>query len=143
MTIWFYVVSAYRLLELGAGNRLVYLLVLLTSLPLIHNFKWGQVSILITLGVALAFIYQHGGRSAIAGLVLAAVTCIKYYPGVLLLYFIIRRDLRFIMAFGMGMVGFYVLLPAMWLGVDGWLHFTAESFSEFPTARWFYGSPGS
>ena len=141
--VWFYVVTASRLLELGAGNRLLYLLVFLTSLPLIHNFKWGQVSILITLGIVLAFIYQYEGRSAMAGLALAMVTCIKYYPGVLLLYFIIQRDLRFLMAFGMGIVGFYVLLPTLWLGIDGWLHFTTESISGFPTARGFYGSPGS
>jgi hypothetical protein len=83
--VWFYVVTASRLLELGAENRLLYLLVFLTSLPLIHNFKWGQVSILITLGIVLAFIYHNEGRSAMAGLALAMVTCIKYYPGVLLL----------------------------------------------------------
>jgi hypothetical protein len=141
--VWFYAVTAGRLLELGAGNRLLYLLVFLTSFPLIHNFKWGQVSVLITLGIALAFIYQHEGRSAIAGLALAMVTCIKYYPGVLLLYFIIQRDLRFLVAFGLGIVGFYVLLPSLWLGIDGWLHFTTESISGFPLAREFYSSPGS
>jgi uncharacterized membrane protein len=57
----------------------------------VHNFKWGQVSALVALGIALSFVLQQQGRSAWGGAVLAAVTSIKYYPGIFMVYFLIRR----------------------------------------------------
>jgi hypothetical protein len=95
------------------------------------------------LGIALAIIYQHQGRSATAGLILAVVTSIKYYPGVIIFYFVIQRDVRFIVGFAVGILACNGLLPILWLGIAGWLHFTAASLSDFPTYRMFLGSPGS
>ena len=38
----FYYVSGRYLLGLSARGMLVYLLLLLASFPLLHNFKWGR-----------------------------------------------------------------------------------------------------
>jgi hypothetical protein len=143
MAIWFYVVSADYLLGYNLRKRALYLLLFFTSLPLLHNFKYGQVSTFIALGIVLCFIYQNQGRSTTAGLVLALVTSIKYYPGVFVLYFIIQRDVRFLKYFFLGLIVFYIAIPLLQLGMDGWIHFTTVSFSQFPTYRLFYGSPGS
>ena len=141
--VWFYAVSAELLPGLSTRGRVLYLLLFLTSLPLLHNFKYGQVSTFITLGIAMAFMYQYQGRSATAGLALAAVASIKYYPGVFVIYFAIQRDTRFLISFAVGMLVFYVMVPALLLGIDGWLGFTTARLGDFPTSRLFYGSPGS
>ena len=130
----FYYVSGRYLLGLSARGMLVYWLLLLASFPLLHNFKWGQVSVLVTLGVVAAFALHQRGRSALGGIALALVTCIKYYPGAFVVYFLIRRDGRFLAAFGIGLLGFYCLLPAALLGPADWWYFERASAQSLPEA---------
>ena len=130
----FYYVSGRYLLGLSARGMLVYLLLLLSSFSLLHNFKWGQVSVLVTLGVVAAFALHQQGRSALGGIALALVTCIKYYPGTFVVYFLIRRDGRFLAAFGIGLLGFYCLLPAALLGPGDWWYFERASAQSLPEA---------
>ena len=130
----FYYISGRYLLGLSARGMLVYLLLLLASFPLLHNFKWGQVSVLVTLGIVAAFALHQQGRSALGGIALALVTCIKYYPGAFVVYFLIRRDGRFLAAFGIGLLGFYCLLPAALLGLGDWWYFERASAQSLPEA---------
>lgn len=128
----FYYVSGRWLLGISGRDMLFYLILLLTSFPLLHNFKWGQVSVLVTLGIVLAFVCHQQGRSVLGGVALALVTCIKYYPVVLVVYFLIRRDWRLLIAFGAGLVGFYCLLPAVLLGPSDWWYFERASIDSLP-----------
>ena len=130
----FYYVSGRYLLGLSARGMMVYWLLLLASFPLLHNFKWGQVSVLVTLGVVAAFALHQRGRSALGGIALALVTCIKYYPGAFVVYFLVRRDGRFLAAFGIGLLGFYCLLPAALLGPGDWWYFERASAQSLPEA---------
>ncbi|MEE3257802.1 MAG: glycosyltransferase family 87 protein [Candidatus Latescibacterota bacterium] len=130
----FYYVSGRWLLGISGRGMVFYLLLLLTSFPLLHNFKWGQVSVLVTLGIALAFVYHQQGRSVLGGVVLALVTGVKYYPGLFVVYFLIRRDWRLLIAFGAGLVGFYYLLPAALLGPSDWWYFERAAVDSLPGA---------
>jgi len=87
-----------------------------TSAPLMHNLKWGQVSILLlVLGVVGFRAYATRPRSLSAAL-LALATGIKGYPIVTLGYFAFRRDfracLRLLAAFGLVLC----VLPAIVMG---------------------------
>ena len=129
-----YWISGRYLLKLSAQGLLVYFLLLLASFPLLHNFRWGQVSVLVTLGIVSAFALHQQGRSALAGIALALVTCIKYYPGAFVVYFLMRRDRCFLAAYGAGLLGFYGLLPAALLGPVDWWYFERASAQSLPEA---------
>ena len=94
----------------------------------------GQVSVLVTLGIVSALALHQQGRSALGGIALALVTCIKYYPGAFVIYFFVRRDGRFLAAYGAGLLGFYGLLPAALLGPVDWWYFERASAQSLPEA---------
>ncbi len=73
--------------------RLGYFALCLTSIPLFHNFKWGQVSVLLTLCVmAAAFLPRGRVASVLAGFLMAFAAAIKFYPGVFFLIFLFRKQ---------------------------------------------------
>ena len=125
-------VSGRWLLKLSGRGLLLFSLMTMTSLPLLHNFKWGQVSVLMTLGILLAFALHRQGRGEYGGVVLALATCVKYYPGVFIVYFLIRRDWRLVFAFGLGLMAFYCLLPMICLGPSGWWYFEWGAIQSLP-----------
>jgi hypothetical protein len=58
-----YALPAADLLRSSRSALLLYTLLLATSLPLLHNFKWGPVSVLLTVGVLAALLLAERGRS--------------------------------------------------------------------------------
>ena len=86
-----------RLLPMDWRATALYAFVFASSVPLLHNVKWGQVSVLLVLSVLASFqAYQRGWR-VLAGTCLAFAAAIKYYPIVFLVYFLARRDARVVM----------------------------------------------
>jgi len=127
-------VAGRWLLGLTGRGLVIFSLVITTSLPLLHNFKWGQVSVLMTLGILSAFALHRQGRSEYGGVVLALATCVKYYPGVFVVYFLIRRDWRLVFAFGLGSLAFYCLLPMIFIGPSGWWYFEWGAIQSLPAS---------
>ena len=72
----------------------LYALAFATCTAVLHNFKWGQVSGLMALGILLSLGLADRGRSVAAGLVLAVPIAIKYYAAPALIIFVFRRDWR-------------------------------------------------
>ena len=101
------------------GLRALYVGVVLTSFPVLHNFAWGQVSVPLTAGVALAFLLRERGRSIGAGVLLALLIVIKFYVAVALVFFVVRRDVRALLAAVVAGVAFGLVVPALFLG---WSH---------------------
>ena len=87
--------------------------------------------------------YQHVGRSAVAGIILGMATSIKYYPALLIVYFLVQRDLRLVATFALTMLVCNGLLPGILLGVEGWFKFTATSMQVMPAHGDFVGAGGS
>ena len=106
-----------------AKQAAIYCIVFLTSVPLLHNFKWGQVSVIVSLTVLIAFCLYKNNKPTLSGVFLAAAVCIKYYPIVFLIYFIIKRDMRFLAAFFVAFFVMYFVLPASFIGISNWLSF--------------------
>jgi alpha-1,2-mannosyltransferase len=87
-----------------------------TSIPVLHDFKWGQVSVLIVATAATAFVLRarekHNGAAALLGIAAA----IKMYPLVFIGWFFLRRDWRFVVRAAVGCFVTLVLLPAIVMG---------------------------
>lgn len=94
-----------------------------TSTPVLHNLKWGQVSILITVCLVGALAAHRRDRAGRSGTLLAFATAIKLYPGLFALLFVLRREWRAFAAFAMAALAFYVVVPMLVLGLDGWWNF--------------------
>jgi len=105
-------------LLLGRSVRFLWLHLALfaTSVPVLHNFAWGQVSVPLTLGVLACLFLRRSGRAVPAAACLALTVAVKYYTAVFLFWFLVRRDGRFLRAFGAALVLFAALLPAVVLG---------------------------
>jgi alpha-1,2-mannosyltransferase len=106
--------SSWLLLTLAA--------VLVWALPLRSNLLFGQVNPLVLVCLSLAVRAQLLGRSALAGIWLAPAIMIKLTPAVLLLFFLLRRDHRALLACTAGLV----VMAAASLGLgaaDDWLSF--------------------
>ncbi len=59
--------------------------------PFQVNLYLGQISILITLFVTLGWVFYKKGSDSISGIFIALATMIKFYPGLLLVYFLINK----------------------------------------------------
>lgn len=97
----------------------LYVVLLAFSMPLLHNLKWGQVSTLVTGAVFVAAHLYGNGRPTAAATVLALATAVKYYIAVILLYFLVRRDWRFLAAFAVAFLLFWLVIPTLILGPEG------------------------
>jgi hypothetical protein len=97
----------------------VHSLLFATSLPLLHNFVWGQVSVLASLLALLALLaYQKDRRYLAAGLLGVAVS-VKLYPAIFAIFFLVKRDRQTLVAFAAICLALLVLLPATVLGLEG------------------------
>jgi hypothetical protein len=114
----------------------LYLLLFATSYPILNNFKWGQVSVPITLGILAVFLFFEKNRPIAAGVLLAFITAIKFYPLVFVVLFLVKRDFRALAAFIISFSIFYFVIPAFALGLSNWLEFEKIAGSEITSAGW-------
>ncbi len=102
---------------------LLYVGLLLLSMPVLHNLKWGQVSIFIT-GAVFASIYLHRrGRTTVGAIILALATAVKYYAILFALHNVVLRRSRVILILIIACLLFIVLIPLVALGWDTNLQF--------------------
>jgi hypothetical protein len=138
--LWLFRITARRLCGDSLPLATAYALVFLTSLPLLSNFKWGQVSVVMTLCMFASLHLEERGRVGLAALVLALSISIKYYSVLLLIHYLLKRDSRVValtLAFCLVLM---VALPAATLGVPETLRFyemlePADPFGRSGVAR--------
>jgi alpha-1,2-mannosyltransferase len=87
----------------------------------------GQVNLLTLALVSGCIAAAIRGRRASAGWWLAAATCVKVIPGLLVLYPLVRRDWKMLSHFVLGIIAGVVLIPAVVLGPERALT-TTETF---------------
>jgi hypothetical protein len=78
----------------------------------------GQVNTFLLAMLAAFIVAVMRGRRATAGWWLAAATCFKVIPGLLLLYPLYRRDWRMLTHFTLGMIVSIVLIPTAVFGPE-------------------------
>jgi alpha-1,2-mannosyltransferase len=99
------------------------LFLVLTAFPVIHNFKWGQVSVLIVLCLLAAFHLYERGRTTSAAFLFAFTISVKFFPAWFLVYFVLRRDWRFVLKCAGASLLLLVVVPAIALGPGDTLRF--------------------
>ncbi len=102
---------------------------MITSVPLLHNFAWGQVSLFLFVGILGVYHLRIAGFPVAAGFLLAFGTSIKYYPAVFIVPFVLRREWRVVVSFLLGVVVFYALVPITVIGFTDWKEFEIASIA--------------
>jgi hypothetical protein len=118
----------------------LYLALVLLSLPVLHNLMWGQISVPLVVLMLGSFCFYVRGRRIGAALMLALATSIKFYPAVLAVYFLLKREFRLLVMYAACTATFLLAVPAARLGVDGLLKFSAKSNEMIQQVRhnaWF------
>lgn len=98
-----------------------------SSVPVLHNLKWGQVSLLILTACAGAFLLYQRGRWWPAAALLGIAAGIKGYPIVMLAWFVVRGDYRFVLRAAAAAAVTLVVLPAILMGPSHALFFQRVS----------------
>jgi hypothetical protein len=99
-----------------APSKRLYTFLLFTSAPLLNNFKWGQVSLLIVLGVLCAFILYARGHRFWSALLLGTLITVKFFPAVFLIYFLLRKDWKYLLVCMGTFLTTFFLIPMLVLG---------------------------
>jgi len=122
------VVSLPALLGILDTRRalLVYALALGTSLPLLHDLLYGQVSSILLALIGGSFVAYQRQRRLPAALLLGLATAIKFYPGLFAIYYLARRDWRSTLHFAVTVLSGVVLIPWLFFGGHGYLTFVAS-----------------
>ncbi len=127
-------------------NRIMiipFAIVFLTSFPLIHNFKWGQVGVLIVILVLLCLLAYEKEKWLLSAFLLAVAVSIKYYPVIFAIPFLFRRDFKFLFAFGISLVVLILGLPAIVLGAKETLNFIYQLAGGTYSKTVYAGGPNS
>ena len=103
----------------GYRLRLLHVLIAMSSFPLLHNFKWGQISVPITCAVFGSWWCLERGRRIPAALLLALATSLKLYPAWFAIVPLLRRDGRTLGWYSLFCAAFLGLVPTLFLGPGG------------------------
>jgi alpha-1,2-mannosyltransferase len=94
-----------------------------SSMPVLHNHKFGQVSPLVVVPILLCVRCYESGRPYLAAALLMFAVAFKFYPAPFLFYFVFKRDWRFLTAAAAFGALFFAVLPAVALGPADTLSF--------------------
>lgn len=142
-TLAAFVAVVRALLRLGPAATCAFALLLAASHPVLHNLRWGQVSVLMAVASAASVLALRERRSVAAGVLLAFAAAIKVYPALFALLFVFRRDGRALVAFVLGTLAMGVALPVALLGPEQWWAFEVASREGIVRAQWAGGDVNS
>ena len=92
----FCVSSLSRLAHLSIGTSVAVLL--LTGIGLANDVRFGQPYILVSLCMILGLHWYRLHRSVLAGIAIGLWIPVKYFPAILLVYFLVKREWRVVFA---------------------------------------------
>jgi hypothetical protein len=108
----------------------------LSSFPLLHTFKFGQITILAALALLFAFLAAgNGARPAAAGLLAFAVS-FKWHPAIFMAPFAARRDLRILLWAGAAGFALLLAIPVLLLGVPRLVQFYGALRAVYADFDW-------
>jgi hypothetical protein len=142
LTFMLLLVPLRRFVVRAPSYGLLYYVLLISSLPVLHNFRWGQVSVLMALLVIASQRLYSAGRILASAAVLALAAAIKYYPAVFALMYIYCRDRKALAAFAGFLAGF-LLAPALVLSPRGLFLFEREAVGSVLYSPWVARSMNS
>ncbi len=125
-----------RLVPAGLPLQLLFVALVLSSFPILHNFVWGQVGVFMTIAVLEALVLYRSGHPVAAAVLIALAVSFKFFPVIFLAPFVARRDVRFLLLFGGVCMTFLILVPTILLGVDGTLGFYRALLDSYRNMGW-------
>ncbi len=69
----------------------IFIALMLLSVPVFEMIRWGQATGILALAVAITLLGTQNNDSLIAGLGVATATLLKLYPGIMIVFFVLRR----------------------------------------------------
>lgn len=111
------------------------LALLLTWSPLLQTLLEAQISPLLLLLLTLAWLAARRGRGGWAGAALGVATAVRLFPGLAVVYFLIRRDWRAVGAAVAVCVGMEALATPLVGGLPGVVAYATRE-SPAATAEW-------
>ena len=132
-----------RLVPAGLSIQLLFVVLTLSSFPLLLNYIAGQVSVFILAAIFGSFILYERGYRLIAAALLAFAVSLKFFPLIFLIAFAARRDIRFITFVFIACCVFLFILPGILLGFNDTLGFYAVLFESFHESDWVVINPHS
>jgi len=116
--------------------QLLFVALALSSFPLLHNFKWGQVGVITTVSTLCALVFLERDRRAVAAALLAFAASFKFFPLIFIVPFILRRDFRFLLYTVIACGLFLITVPCLLLGIDGALNFYSALLDSYRHFDW-------
>jgi alpha-1,2-mannosyltransferase len=129
------IIPAKHLASLSRSSFYLYVALVALSFPYIHNFRWGQVSVLIFATVLGALYLYRSGRKYLSAVVLALGASVKLYTIVFIVYFALKREWRYLALFGALLVSLALVLPIAALGLGDTIGFYREVGSVLRDAQ--------
>lgn len=80
-------------------TSLIIIGVFFASMPTLETLTQGQINYQILLLILLAFYFERQNKSILGGVLLGIATLIKVSPIIMLLYFVHKKDFKFIQSF--------------------------------------------
>lgn len=124
-----------RLLRLGPRGTVLLAGLYLTAFPLLHNFKWGQLSVPLMATLVAAYLLAER-RRIVAGILLALAAATKLYPALFALAWLGRGRRRLLVTFAVAAVGFYAIVPSVTLGPGSWWRFERATRAMLAQSAW-------
>jgi hypothetical protein len=129
------VVLTARLLRLGPRGAVLTTGLYLTAFPLLHNFKWGQLSVPLMATLVGAYLLAER-RQVVAGVLLALAAATKLYPALFGLAWLGRGRRRLLVAFAVAAMAFYAVVPSVVLGPGPWWRFERATRTMLAQSAW-------
>jgi len=123
--------------------QLLFVALMLSSFPLLHTLKWGQVSIFYTVSILGMLLFLERDRLVFAAALLAFAVSFKFFPIIFILPFIFRRDFRFLLYAAIACGAFLIAVPCLLLGIDGTWNFYSALLDSYRHFDWVLTSYNS
>jgi hypothetical protein len=135
-SIILYMVLFYRLVPAKLSIQLLFIALVLSSFPLLHNLLWGQVGLFTTIAILGALAFYERGQPVMAAALLIFGLSFKFFPIIFLLPFAFRRDTRFLLIAAAACGLFLFVVPGILLGVDSMLRFYSALLDSYRHFDW-------
>lgn len=132
-----------RLVPARLPIQLLFVAIVLSSFPLLHTLKWGQVSLFYTTSILGMLIFLERDHRAIAAVLFAFAVSFKFFPFIFILPFIFRRDVRFLLYAVIACGVFFIAIPCLLLGIGGTLNFYSALLDSYRHFDWVLTSYNS
>jgi hypothetical protein len=113
----------------------LYVALSVCSVPILHNLRWGQISVPLVFCVVSAMYLYHAEKRYAAAVLLGLAASIKYYPLAFGFYMLARKDYRCLAALVLATACLSAGLPALVLGPAGALRFYSAVNQNFQDAQ--------